>query len=123
MSSSMLRQAAMRTSRPIRSRDFRLARRWFRRSRSFYCPRSDLLRRNALVGIVHDVDLVGVTHAESLLIVDDPDVLTVMNVFHLVRGFAVTREDLIEFREDLEAQGLPGTRILDFDVVGRNVNR
>lgn len=76
-----------------------------------------------MVGVVQDVDLVGMTHAESLLIVDDPDILTVMNVFHLVRVFAVTREDLIEFREDLETQGLPGTRILDFDIVGRNVNR
>src|SRR5580700_4089675 len=58
---------------------------------------------DALVGVVHDVDLVGVTHAQRLLIVDDANVLTVVDVFHLIRGFPVAREHLIEMRQDLEA--------------------
>src|SRR5579862_140135 len=81
-----------------------------------------LLRADFLIGVVHDVDLVGVADAEGFLIVDDADVLTGVHFAHLIRRFAVRRKDLIELRNQHEAQDLLGARILHLDVLTRNVN-
>jgi hypothetical protein len=70
---------------------------------------------DAFVPVVQDIDLVCVPHAECSLIVDDADVAARMNVLHLIRGLPVARKDLIEFRQDLEAQRLVGAGVYDLD--------
>src|ERR1700733_5267308 len=91
------------------------------------CPRyltvaRRLLRSDLLVGIVEQINLVGVANAQTLLIVDDADVLSGFDFAHLVRRLAVGGEDLIEFRQEHEAQDFLRLGILYFDIRRRGVH-
>ena len=55
------------------------------------------------------------TDAQQLLIVDDADVPAGMDIPHLIRDLAVAGEYLIERWQDLEAECLVRTRIIDLD--------
>lgn len=77
---------------------------------------------DAFVCVVEEINFVSVTHAEKFLVVDYGDILSRFYVFHLVRRLAIGGKDLVEFRQDLETQGLIGFRIAYFYAVGRNVN-
>src|SRR5580704_681590 len=76
-----------------------------------------LLRTDLLIRVSQQIDLVGVTDAQRLLVVNDADVLTGFDRVHLIGRLSVGRKDLVELRHDQKTQGLFGLGVLYLDVV------
>jgi hypothetical protein len=76
---------------------------------------------DSLICLAQQIYFVRVTHAERFLVVDDADVSAGTQSAHLIRGFSICGKHTIEVRKNDEAECLPGSRIVDLDVAGRNV--